>query len=280
VSKPRVAVIIPCFNDGLLAVDAVASVREAEAVEIVVVDDGSTDPVTVSALDELRRDGVRVLNKPNGGLSSARMAGLAASQARYVFPLDSDDLLAEGALSRMADALDRDPGAVFAYGDFDTFGDYRGYYRPPATFDPWLLTWQNVIPVSSLIRRVALDAADGWELPTGYEDWDLWLKFADRDWYGVYVAGGPVYHRRLHGSSRMLAGCRARHGELYDLLISRHAGLWARRGELQARSRPTAVKRAICKTLLGRRDHVPVRVEAALQRFVWRVQARRYLPRS
>lgn len=268
----RVTVIIPCFNDGLLAVEAVASVREAEPVEVVVVDDGSTDPATHAALDDLRSRGVRVLVKPNGGLSSARMAGVAATEARYVFPLDSDDLLAAGALARMADVLDADPVSVFAYGDFDTFGDYRGYYRPPAKFDAWLLTWQNVIPVSSLIRRQALLSVGGWELPSGYEDWDLWLKFADSGCYGTYVTGGPVYHRRLHGASRMLAGCRARHGELYDILRERHAGLWDRRSELAAFSKPSLAKRLICRVLFGRRDHVPYGVESALQRLVWRLQ--------
>src|SRR4051812_7174454 len=95
---PRVAVVIPCHDDGPLAVEAVDSVlREVEEVELVVVDDGSTAPETQEALDGLRARGVRVLRQDNAGLGAARMAGVGATTAPYVFPLDSDDLLEPGA---------------------------------------------------------------------------------------------------------------------------------------------------------------------------------------
>ena len=73
------------------------------------------------------------------------------------------------------------PDAAFAFGDLEIFGDFRGLYPSPDKFSRWAQTWANFIPVGSLIRRSALQQVGGWEslgpdVPSGYEDWDLWLK--------------------------------------------------------------------------------------------------------
>src|ERR1700733_3156271 len=148
----RVAVIVPCFNDGATLREALASIREQEPVELLVIDDGSSDPATLALFEALRAEGGHVLARENGGLSAARMSGVAATSAPYIFPLDADDALVPGALAAMADALERCPRAGFAYGDYEVFGEYRGLQRSPARFDPWAMTYANFIPVSSLIR--------------------------------------------------------------------------------------------------------------------------------
>jgi glycosyltransferase involved in cell wall biosynthesis len=82
VPSPRVAVIIPCFNSGPLVREAVASLREDEPLEVLVVDDASTDAATRDALSRLEADGVRVLRlAENGGVARARAAGVAATAA-------------------------------------------------------------------------------------------------------------------------------------------------------------------------------------------------------
>src|ERR1043166_895150 len=109
---PRVAVVVPCFDDGETLSTALASLAGQEEHELVVVDDGSTDPDTLTVLAELERNGVQVVRRPNGGLSAARMSGVEATSAPYVMPLDADDALAPGALRALADALDADERAV------------------------------------------------------------------------------------------------------------------------------------------------------------------------
>ena len=260
---PRVAVIVPCHNDGPLAVDAVASVREDEEVEIVVVDDGSSDPATAEALDGLRERGVRVHRQDNAGLGAARMAGVAQTSAPYVYPLDSDDLLEPGALAALADALDASD-AAFAWGDYVLFGDYEGRYHAPERFLPWSLTYVNQYPVSSLIRRSALEAAGGWQM-RAYEDWDLWLRFVEFGFTGVPV-DRIVYRRRLHGDSRLLQGARKKHATLYAALKERHPDAFGRRAELRAREGVPLWKRAAFPIVFGRRAVVPFRVEAWLQK--------------
>lgn len=266
----RVAVIIPCYNDGALAEEAIASIKENESVEVVVVDDGSTDPDTLGRLDALEATGVRIVHRENGGLGPARNTGLAATFAPLVYPLDSDDLLEPGALGAMANLLDEHPEAGFTWGDYAVFGDYCGRYRAPERFLPWTLTYVNPYPVCSLFRRTVLERAGGWQRPWGYEDWDLWLRLVELGVKGV-CSGRIVYRRRIHGESRMLVGARRRHKELYGELAQRHAEIIARRGELLRLERPAAWKRVVYPIVFGSRSVLPVRFEAFLQRWMLRV---------
>ena len=109
--------IVPCHNDGRYLGEALASIREGESVEVVVVDDASTDQATTALLSRLEARGARVVrHEENRGLSEARLTGLRATAAPYVFPLDADDLLVPGVLAAMADVLDADPELAACYG--------------------------------------------------------------------------------------------------------------------------------------------------------------------
>ena len=230
----RVAVVIPCFDDGATLGDAVASLGAEEPHELVVVDDGSADEATLRVLDELESSGVRVIHQDNEGLSAARMAGVRVTTSRYVFPLDADDVLARGALGALADALDRQPVAKIAWGDVEIFGDFEGRVAGARSFDAWQLTYVSEIPVASLLRRDALLEVGGWQL-RGYEDWDLWMTFAERGWDGVYVPRTVIRHRQ-HG--RRLAGSMlSSFGTVYAGLRERHRPLFEARRSNWRRSR-------------------------------------------
>ena len=242
----RVAVAIPCHNDGATLPEAVQSIRrEAEAVELVVVDDGSTEPRTIEAVAALERAGERVIRRSRGGLSQAVMTGFAATHAPLFMRFDSDDLLEPGALADLANALEREPAAAAAWGDMQTFG--LTSFRVPAApaLDPWLATYVNCLPGSGcLYRRTAVAAAGGWRLGSGYEDWDLWLTLAELGYPGVYVPRIVFHYRRDDGGLLMSAvGSTALHyGELRRL----HGDLFALRPENRARSAaPTALKLAV-----------------------------------
>jgi glycosyltransferase involved in cell wall biosynthesis len=269
-TDPRVAVVIPCYNDGVLAAEAVASVQEAEPVEIVVVDDGSIEPATITKLAELEQQGVRIIRRPNGGLGKARMTGVAETSARYVYPLDADDRLVPGALAAMADILDTRSDVSFVWGDYELFGDQSGRYRAPAEWLPWTLTFVNPYPVCSLFRRDVIESTGGWQAPPAYEDWDLWLRLAGLGLKGV-SAGRVIYLRRLHGDSRMLTGARRGHQERYAQIQERNAALFARRSQLRAEESPAVWKPLVYPIIFGARKVIPVSVEAFLQRCMMRL---------
>ena len=270
----RVVVVIPCFDDGQLTAQAVASVREDEPIEIVVIDDASSDPETLAVLAELERAGVRVArHEVNRGVGEARTTGVAVTAAPYVFPLDSDDLAVPGSLAAMADLLDADPGAAVCFGDYDEFGDSRVTRAVPARLDAYRLAYANEYPISSLFRRTWLERVGGWRCGgyrgRSYEDWNLWMGLAEAGARGIHAGPGLIaYRRRLHGERKLQAGKR-RHRELYRELRAAHPRLFA---ELPAHRRASDLGRA-------RRVLYPV-VYGGRRRFPWERKLKALLDRA
>ena len=223
----RVAVVIPCFNDGATLEEAVRSAEQQEACELAIVDDGSTEQPTLQLLDRLRSDGVHVIRQENRGLAAARMAGVAATTAPYVQPLDADDLLVPGALTVLADALDADPRAAAAWGDVAFFGEFELVARTADRLDPWTIWYLDELPGTSMVRRTVLAQTGGWRFENAYEDWDFWMTVAEQGLDGVRVPSVIFRYRR--DPERMSAGGLARHGELLDELRARHPRLRAAR---------------------------------------------------
>jgi glycosyltransferase involved in cell wall biosynthesis len=238
-----VAVVIPCFNDGGTLEAAVASAQDQDVVaEIIVVDDGTTDSATMAVFERLELAGVRIIHEVNQGPALARMTGVRATDADYVFALDADDLLAAGAVRRLSDALEQHPEAAAAWGSVSSFGavEHRGD-RSRSSLDPWELTYQNHLPLSCLYRRSALLETGGWRLPGGYEDWDLWMSFAERGWKGIGIPEVTA-HYRLEGGRRLSRSSR-RHAERYARLQARHPSLFAaRRRNRRSSPAPLLVK--------------------------------------
>jgi glycosyltransferase involved in cell wall biosynthesis len=264
-SPVRTAVVIPCFNDGAYVVEAVASLSGEEPHELVIVDDGSTEPETAERLGELEAGGLRVIRQENGGLAAARMTGVAATTAPYVYPLDADDLLCAGALARLADALDADPGAAVAYGNVEMFGAASNFFdNSDSRLDPWLITYLSNLPGTSMVRRSLLLEAGGWQLNEGgYEDWDLWMSMAERGFRSTY-APGMQFRYRISADGRMWSDAMGKHERLYDQLRARHPALFERRRELRRIS--SARRRE--KLLFPLIDAVPGWGPATRQRWV------------
>lgn len=148
----RVSVVIPCYNAIERGADVCACVQSVcgqaiKGLEVILVDDGSGDG-TGDALDALavRDVRVRVLHKPNGGVSSARNAGLEAARGEWVSFVDSDDALAPDGLQTLLDAA--------RAGDDIVCAAYTAVYRAQGgkeqIFTPEGETRQQVL--QSLIR--------------------------------------------------------------------------------------------------------------------------------
>jgi glycosyltransferase involved in cell wall biosynthesis len=271
--RSRIAVIIPCYNDGAFLAEAVSSVQDLDEVEAVVVDDGSTDPDTMRLFDDLAAAGVRVIRQRNAGLSAARMAGVRAAAAPYIYNLDADDVSIPGALKTMADHLDADPEAAVCYGDYEEFGDSHLTRLVPATIDPFRLAYTNEYPVTALFRRSVLDATGGWRhLGAGYEDWWLWMTLAERGCRGVHLGPGVLtFRKRMHGG-RMLGAAKADHQALFRALREAHPRLFAELAAHRRASKLSPLRKLLYPVLYGgrRRFRFERRVKAWLDRVgIW-----------
>lgn len=220
------SVLIACFNDGATVGETVASVTTRYPVEIIVIDDGSSDPQTVATIDALAgREGVRVVRQANGGLSSARMAGFRISRGQYVFPLDADDRLLPGGLDALVAYLDEHPQLGLCWGDLLSFGEIAEVFEKANDLDPWTIRFLNELPVCSLIRREVVADSGGWRRQ-GYEDWDLWMTLAERGIMGARIPVAVV-HYRIHGR-RMTAEFRPQMDAIWAEMRDGHPGLFCR----------------------------------------------------
>ncbi|HSM01050.1 MAG TPA: glycosyltransferase [Acidimicrobiia bacterium] len=203
-AAPRVSVVIPCFEQGEWVGAAVSSVFEQAGPpwEIVLVDDGSTDPETIAELDRLARwPRVTLIRTPNRGLSAARNAGIAAARGDFVVPLDADDELAPGFIEVMLGALEADPGAAFAHCWAELFGDVEAVWVP-RPFNPYWQMFSNGIIGCVLLRRAAWEAVGGYDetMGIGPEDWDLWNRLHEGGWSQVRVDQPLFRYRKRAGS--------------------------------------------------------------------------------
>ncbi len=230
-----VAVVIPCFNDGATLEEAVASAVSENPTEIVVVNDGSTEPGTLSVFSRLRARGITVVDRENGGLAAARMTGVERTASPFVMVLDADDRIAPGALNAMSDALTSRADLGVVWGDVERFGE-AGYLRYPKArdLDPWRITIMNKLVASTMVRRTSLVQAGGWTLRAPFEDWDLWMAMAERGIAGRHV--GIVTLRYRVDEPRMYRNALRDYAALVSLLRQRHPALFAARAANRRRS--------------------------------------------
>jgi glycosyltransferase involved in cell wall biosynthesis len=185
-----VSTIIPVFNRPLLLREAVRSVlaQTYTPIEIIIVDDGSTDstPQVCRELAEQNPGLVRFLIRENGGPGAARAAGTAAAQGEFVQYLDSDDLLAPIKFERQVNALRSRPDCDVAYCKTRQYWHEspppdvptaRTGERLPALFPELLLgrCWRTLTP---LYRRSVVERAGPWSLLRQDEDWEFEARVA------------------------------------------------------------------------------------------------------
>ena len=161
----------------------------------------------------------------------------------------------------MADRLDADPGAVACVGDIHEFGDSELVRAVPQWLDPYRVAYTNEYPISALFRRTALDEAGGWyrawSAHHGYEDWHLWMSFAERRWRIAHLGAGVIgYRRRLHGS-RLNAEAKRRHAEIYEVMRGDHPELFGTLEEHRRRSDLPPLRKLLYPVVYGARAEVP-----------------------
>lgn len=226
-SSPKVSVIIPCFNHGEFLPEAVASVTSMnrDDVELIVVDDGSTDERTHREMDKLSVAGFHVIRQENKGLPAARNAGIVASKGEYILPLDADDRLRPACIEHGMRILDAHPKTGVVYGDAQFFGitNERWVVGP---FNPHGLLEKNRITASAVFRRAVWEQNGGYDerMLDGFEDWDFWIGAFEHGWQFAYVpevlfeyrkAEGSMYTRVVGLEEQVAQFVAAKHSALY-----------------------------------------------------------------
>ena len=223
--RSRVSVVIPTFNFSQFILDAVKSAlaQKAPDLEIIVVDDGSTDN-TADVLEPYKNK-IKYFYQENAGLSTARNTGINNSTGEFILFLDADDVLGPDAVASQVAYLQQNLAAFVAVCENKLFRetDSNGKPKPCGS---WPLCRENLAvhlcyfniapPHSFLFRRQAI-IETGWfdHQLTACEDYDFWLRAAVRGFIPHYNPSGLVYYRRHQAS--MSADLENQH--LHDAIL-------------------------------------------------------------
>lgn len=195
-AAPEVSVIVTLFDYAEVVtqtLDSIVASRDVD-LEIVVIDDHSTDDGRRVVADFIAaHPEVPMLllgSDVNRGLPASRNLVIGASRADKIMVMDADNLVYPNGLRVLADALDADPAASFAYSTLEEFGVAPGV-RSAMAWNPEWLCELNYIDAQAMLRRSAWERHGGYrvsdELVFGWEDWELWLRMAAAGEHGVHV---------------------------------------------------------------------------------------------
>jgi GT2 family glycosyltransferase len=215
---PLFSIVTPVFNtpDDILAA-MLRSVRRQSFTdwELCLVDDCSTEPGLVAALERAQREDQRIRicrREANGGIVAASNDGLAMAQGEFVALLDHDDELHPSALERVAAAIAGSPEADYIYTDEDKI-DRTGFPSGPffkPDWSPERMRTQMYTCHLSVLRRSLVEAVGGFDQEfEGSQDWDLVLKVTERARAVVHVPE-VLYHWRTLETSTAGAGEEAK----------------------------------------------------------------------
>lgn len=212
-AAPLVSVVTPVFNGAPWLGEAIDSAlaQSFHSLEVIVVNDGSTDDSLAIARDRARNDGrIRVMDQANAGLPNARNQALKMARGAYLALLDADDAWLPNHLLLAMQAFEHDPDLGLVHSNvqrMDTDGDLidipvRNWCKGMDAFEALALRHEHVVCPTAVFSRLALDTVGGFDTiftGLGCEDRDLWLRIAAR--FRIRYLDQVTARYRLHSNS-------------------------------------------------------------------------------
>jgi glycosyltransferase involved in cell wall biosynthesis len=238
-SAPTISLVIPTYNRGHLIAETLDSAlaQDSPFLEVIVVDDGSTDDTAAVLAAYAGR--VQLLGGPNGGVQLARNRGVAAARGAYIAMCDSDDLLEPGYVSAMQAWLRAHPECNSIYSNFVTF-DENGVHTdkfsnaPPGFFDGaarsgsfWhtipdlyrrTLAYQPLFPSGNIVRRSLYTELGGYDSQfngVGAEDYEFCLRLVEAG--ETALCSDVLIRIRRHGANDSTDNVRQVQGTVHIL---------------------------------------------------------------
>lgn len=201
--KPLIDLIIISYNYGRYLSGAIESALKQthKSIKITVLDDASTDETYSVAQKYPQVSYLR--NENNIGLLKTLKRALNATHAPFFCIFSADDELETHFIETLHNALEKNQNATFAYCQMQQFGIRNDIYKSFPFSRLRLIHLANYISGASLVKREAYWKSGGFNdnMELGQEDWDLWLSFVEKGYYGIYVPK-PLFKYRIHDKSK------------------------------------------------------------------------------
>lgn len=202
-----VSIVIPCYNHGKYLQEALDSVDHNKinyGVEIIIVDDGSSDHETLQKLEHLKQLNYTVIHQTNGGPGKARNTGINNAVGKYILPLDADNKIDPDYINKAIPILEKNEAdIVYAAPVFfgDTSNKKRQFKVRP--FDDLGLVTGNCADACAIYRKEVWTKNGGYDeaMPYfGFEDWDFWIT-ASKNNFTFYFINEKLFFYRIDSNS-------------------------------------------------------------------------------
>ncbi len=225
-----VSVIMPVYNKGRTIRESIDSVlnQTLRDVEVIVWDDGSTDPATIAeleALEDLPR--LTVVRSTNRGVVAARNAAMRLARGEFMVCLDPDDTIHPTYLEKAALFLRSQPDTAIVYPWQRSIGSVEEVWETQ-NLDPKTIADGNHVPVCAMFRREVFERTGGFssDMDRGFEDWEFWTHAAALGFRGRVIREALFEYRHSSDPSESRdAAARDFRAELGDLIRDRHPQL-------------------------------------------------------
>jgi glycosyltransferase involved in cell wall biosynthesis len=194
-----ISVIVPCYNQSQYLTECIQSILEQTHLnwECIIVNDGSPDDTTevskkLCALDSR----IRYIEKTNGGLASARNAGIEKAIGKYILPLDADDRIGQRYLEEAIEVFETQEGVSLVYSEAQKFGAVTEFWKLAEYRYESLLQF-NMIFCSAVYLKSDWARIGGYDesMRRAWEDWEFWIRLLDKNSIVVKLRSTHFYYR-------------------------------------------------------------------------------------
>lgn len=197
-----ISIVVPCYNQAVYLDECLQSVinQEFKNWECIIVDDGSPDNTEEVARKWLNEDSrFKYIYKDNGGLSSARNAGIKFAKGEWILPLDADDKISPDYLSLASEHINNNYAIIYCQAEY--FGTKSGLWDLEE-FSLKEMAFKNVIFCSGFFKKLDWEKVSGYDenLLGGLEDWEFWISLLKNN-PNVYKIESICFYYRIKEDS-------------------------------------------------------------------------------
>lgn len=221
--QPKISVIVPCYNQAQYLDECLQSVLDQTYPnwECIIVNDGSPDNTEEVALEWTKKDSrFQYISKQNGGLSSARNAGIAEANGDWILPLDCDDKIGTRYLEYAQKEFDK--GYSIIYCEAEYFGEQTGRITLK-NYQYEFLLLKNMIFCSAFFRKKDWKKIDGYDVNMhhGLEDWEFWIAMLNKDKKVLKIPEVCFYYR-IKDKSMLISLLGPKEKLMKDYVVKKH----------------------------------------------------------
>ena len=226
-----VSIIVPCYNQAQFLDEALQSVLDQTYTnwECVIVNDGSSDHTEEVAQKWVAKDArFKYIYKENGGLSSARNAGISKAMGEFILTLDADDKYEATFIEKaLAVMLSNNNIGVVSSWEIRFIDDKQFGERHPkgGTIKDFLFT--NAAIGTSLFRKECWEIVGGYDenMKKGYEDWEFYIRVCKSGWT-VHIIEEILFFYRQHSISMRTVAVNDYDAEIKKYIFRKHELLY------------------------------------------------------